>query len=215
MESKEMKQKKQFTLIELLVVITIIAILSGMLLPALNKAREKGHTIACTSGKQIGLALMMYVDDSEEFFPSAYYDQDNSGSGNGYVHWSGMLRSYCSAGKVYVCKSDQNGGWAPTCYGSNADHKNFWREKIRVPGGQTSKNGSFDKQAPNMSYTVNELIMPHLKISSLTDRMQQVKQGMIRKPSSAITVCEFTSDLPCIQRITSHKLIINKDIITL
>ncbi|MBM3902790.1 MAG: type II secretion system protein [Verrucomicrobia bacterium] len=84
-------RKDGFTLIELLVVIAIIAILAGMLLPALSRAKESGRGAVCKSNmRQLGMGMMMYADENRDYY--AWAGEVNGNQTPDWV-WGGLTRA--------------------------------------------------------------------------------------------------------------------------
>ena len=145
------RKSNRFTLIELLVTIAIIAILAGMLLPALNSARSKARAISCLGNqRQVGQLFMQYANDFNDILPLVKISTTQASGGAGTLQWAqyfmeNQVKKTSKSSSIYFCPENavkyydsdftygvRAGGWGDT-FESRAGSKHW--DWIRTSSG--------------------------------------------------------------------------------
>ena len=148
-----MKSRAGFTLIELLVVIAIIAILAGLLLPTLARAKESSRATTCRNNlKQLAIASALYTSDHQELFPPALRNSP----------WDETLRRYYTSSNLLQCATAQLSSRRSTNLTANPTrHRDYimngFADWIRTTHGADSyeqfRKGQLAKSLPDSAIT--------------------------------------------------------------
>jgi prepilin-type N-terminal cleavage/methylation domain-containing protein/prepilin-type processing-associated H-X9-DG protein len=205
-------QRQGFTLIELLVVIAIIAILAAILFPVFAQARAKARQAACLSNmKQIGNAVMMYIQDYDETYPvnNRTFQGGSAGFQNTLtqVTWFGLLQPYAKNVDIFKCPSApasdpmncNNGVILPGVGGQNAQF---------CTGGVLPNPVAPAIKVLHRNLGANEWVFNRAQVLTDTNLPQPVAMAAVGKPADLPLIADSAYILfenPTLIAAASHK----------
>jgi prepilin-type N-terminal cleavage/methylation domain-containing protein len=175
-----------FTLIELLVVIAIIAIIAALLFPVFAQARERARMTACVSNmRQIGMALMQYVQDYDETFPYLRFHGVGAQKSSYTYVWKNAITPYLKNIDVLACPSNpfshslpgRPGNTGPSIQPQPGDNAEGWEVEpgLRMP----------------ISYAMNACASTWYPADTPEGRASPpLRQGQLARPADTILIAE-------------------------
>ncbi len=171
-----------FTLIELLVVIAIIAILAGMLLPALSRAKSQAHSALCKSNqKEMGIGTYLYADENLDQLPFAWWYNSSNDDAN-KNNFQTLLINYVKNGAFVAGSATTNSDFA----------KNIFRCPVRIQENHWAqfKNYNGTGNPWKISYAMNQFTL--LSFAPAVTSPKTAKLGAVPNPSSTFLISDVS-----------------------
>lgn len=187
LERRRVESGAAFTLIELLVVIAIIAVLAGMLLPALSRAKAKGGQAKCTSNlKQLSLGTLMYIDDNSDFFPGTASRNTYGYHPEDWIYWRTNIKQYPPVEKSPIVTSI--GSVSSNLFRCPGDRND--RERLQLSDGNGPYFYSYSMNSHDLNGNRNPGMASIFQGSVNSPTKFQFKLAAVQRPSGKIMLAE-------------------------